>query len=80
MFMCNFNKNKKFLSNLKRYVNNWTLHNARKCRLNGLCKLGYCCIGSTLKMKICAKNRNKMQENMVSEFRDNKTPLCNILR
>ena len=79
--MCNFNKNKKFLSNLKRYVNNWTLHNARKCRLNGLCKLGYCVAQeSTLKMKICAKNRNKMQENMVSEFRDNKTPLCNILR
>ena len=58
MFMCNFNKNKKFLSNLKRYVNNWTLHNARKCRLNGLCKLGYCRIGKYLKNEnLCQKSQ-----------------------
>jgi hypothetical protein len=30
-------------------------------------------------MKIRARNHNKMQENMASEFRDGKTPLCNIL-
>lgn len=31
-------------------------------------------------MKIRIKKRNKMQENVLSEFRDVKTPLCNILR
>lgn len=38
--MCNFHKNKKISSNHKEYVNNWALPNARKCPLNGLCRLG----------------------------------------
>lgn len=54
--MYNFNKNKKFLSSHKEYVNNWALPNARKCRLNGLYKLGYCCIGMYL------KNENSYQK------------------
>lgn len=39
--MCKCHKNKKFLDNIKEYVNNWALPNARKCPLNGLRKLGY---------------------------------------
>lgn len=49
MLMCNFNKNKKFLGNLKEYVNNWALPNARKCPLNGLRRLGYQDIETSLK-------------------------------
>lgn len=55
--MCNFNKNKKFFGSYKEYVNNWALSNARKCRLNGLCNLGYCCIGKYL------KNENSYQKS-----------------
>lgn len=54
--MCNFNKNKKFFDSIKGYGNNWTPHNARKCLLNGLCNLGYCCIGKYL------KNENSYQK------------------
>lgn len=56
MLMCRFHKNKKFLGSHKEYVNNWALPNARKCHLNGLCNLGYYCIG------MYHKNENSYQK------------------
>jgi hypothetical protein len=58
--MCNFHKNKKISSNHKEYVNNWALPNARKCPLNGLCRLGYQDIKTSLKNE---NSNQKTQQN-----------------